>query len=320
MAGRWAVGVDLGGTKIEVGRVSADGRILEKARRPTHADQGAKAVIEAIVEAVKALGDGDGAPAALGIGVAGQIDDDTGAVIFGPNLDWHDVPLAEDLHQALGLPVYVTNDVRAATFGEWRHGAGRGVDDLLCVFVGTGIGGGVVSGGELLHGCSNTAGEIGHLTVQMGGPRCTCGNEGCLEALAGGWAIARDARDAAVADAEAGATLLRRAGGDLSKLTTKDVAEAAEAGDALSRKLLAAAGEALAAGSVGLVNAFNPCRLVFGGGVALGIPDLVDTVTRAVKTRALGAATRRLEVTTAELGGDAGVVGAAAYALEEVEG
>lgn len=317
MAVRWAVGVDLGGTKIEVGRIAGDGRVLEKTRRPTDAGRGAEAVERTLVEAVRALGHGDGEPAALGIGVAGQIDAETGTVIFGPNLDWHDVPLARSLHETLGLPVFVTNDVRAATFGEWRHGAGRGADDLLCIFVGTGIGGGVVSGGRILAGCSNTAGEIGHLTVRQGGPRCTCGNDGCLEALAGGWAIARDAKAAAKADPGAGAALLEAAGGDPEALTARHVADAAAGGDALARRLLGAAAEALAAGAVGLVNAFNPCRLIFGGGIVEGIPDLLETVETTVRKRALGAATRRLEVGGAALGGDAGIVGAAAYALSE---
>jgi glucokinase len=135
-------------------------------------------------------------PPVGGSGSAGQIDPEHGMVRFAPNLGWHNVPFQSDLAGALGLPVVVTNDVRAATWGEWLHGAGKGCNDLVCLFIGTGIGGGVVSGGKMLSGCSNTAGEVGHMIINLHGPPCSCGSRGCFEALAGGWAIARQAREA----------------------------------------------------------------------------------------------------------------------------
>jgi glucokinase len=194
----WSVGVDLGGTKVEAAHVDADGHLQRRLRRPTDVKDGPQAVKLEIVDAVRELVEGAGSPpAGVGVGVAGQIEAGSGVVRFAPNLDWHDVPFQADLGAALGLPVVVTNDVRAAAWGEWLHGAGRGCDDLVCLFVGTGIGGGVVSGGQMLSGCSNTAGELGHMVVDLGGPTCHCGNRGCLEALAGGWAIARRAREPA---------------------------------------------------------------------------------------------------------------------------
>jgi glucokinase len=313
----WAIGVDLGGTKIEAARVDSAGRLLQRLRRPTPVKDGPAAVKAAIVECVRELRQGDAsAPAGVGVGVAGQIDPADGAVLFAPNLHWHNEPFQADLSTALGLPVVVGNDVRVITWGEWLYGAGRGCNDLICLFVGTGIGGGVVSGGRMLTGCSNTAGELGHVTVDLRGPDCHCGNRGCLEALAGGWGIARRAQEAVAADPAAGAALLNRAGGQADTVTAKAVAEAAHAGDALARRLVDEVAEALIAGVVGLVNAFNPCRFILGGGVIEGYPELVQRVDQGVRKRALPAATAPLQVVPALLHNDAGVVGAAALALQ----
>jgi glucokinase len=315
----WAIGVDLGGTKIEVAQVYASGRLRQRARLATDVADGSSAVKDQIVSAVRELQkSADSAPIGIGVGVAGQIEPDTGTVRFAPNLDWHDVRLGSDLSHTLDLPVVVTNDVRAITWGEWLHGAGRGCDDLLCLFAGTGIGGGIVSGGQMLSGCSNAAGELGHITIQMDGPLCHCGNRGCLEALAGGWAIARRAREAIRSDAVVGAPLLERAGGELEKVSAKTVAQAAHAGDPLAQKLVDEVAQALIAGILSLVNVLNPRRLILGGGVMEGLPELVGRVDRGVRERALPAATARLQVVSAQLNGDAGVVGAAALAMHSV--
>jgi len=312
----WAVGVDLGGTKVEVGGVDARGRLLKRMRRPTEVKSGPAAIEAEIVDAVGEMEESMGSPpVGAGVGVAGQIEADTGAVRFAPNLDWHDVPFQADLSRALGLPVVVTNDVRAAAWGEWLHGAGRGCDDLVCVFVGTGIGGGIVSGGQMLSGCSNTAGELGHITVVLDGPLCHCGNRGCLEALASGWAIAQQAQEAVAAKPDGGAMLLKLADGQQKAITAEIVAQAAKDGDVLAQRLLDEALQALIAGAVSLVNAFNPCRLILGGGVIEGLPAWVDQVDRGVRQRALAAARAPLQVVSAALHGDAGVVGAAALSL-----
>jgi glucokinase len=169
--GRWAIGIDLGGTKTIVGQVDGQGKVRRKLLLPTNAPKGPASVKQAIASAVQTLlKDAGSLPAGIGVGVAGQVDAQKGAVFFAPNLGWRDEPLREDLARATGLPVRVENDVRAATRGEWLYGAGRGCNDLICLFVGTGIGGGVVSGGRLLAGCSNTAGELGHITIDLNGP------------------------------------------------------------------------------------------------------------------------------------------------------
>jgi glucokinase len=318
--GVWAIGVDLGGTKVEVAQVDAQGRVRRRLRRPTDVKDGLAAVEAEIVAAVRELHGSVGhPPAGVGVGVAGQIEPDSGVVQYAPNLGWHEVPFQADLSRTLGLPVVVLNDVRAAAWGEWLHGAGQGYDDLVCLFVGTGIGGGVVSGGQMLAGCSNTAGELGHMTVDLHGPVCHCGNTGCLEALASGWAIARRAREAIAADPSAGAFLLGMAGGQPEAVTAKLVAQAAYQNDPLARQLVDEVAQALVAGTVGLVNAFNPCRFILGGGVIEGLPELVQRVDQGVRRLALAAASSPLQVVPAQLHNDAGVVGAAALAIRSFD-
>ncbi|MGA7875640.1 MAG: ROK family protein [Desulfoferrobacter sp.] len=318
--GSAAVGVDLGGTKIAAALVDNSGKMLKYSRVATNVHGGASAVLEQIKELVMNLKNGSSsAVVGVGVGVAGQIEAEKGIVRFAPNLDWHDVPLQSQLSSACNLPVVITNDVRAITWGEWLFGAGRGCDDLICAFVGTGIGGGVVIKGKVVNGCSNTAGEIGHITVDLHGPKCTCGNQGCMEALAGGWGIAREAKRAVSADPIAGATLLKMADGEREKITAKMVADAYKGGDALAKGLIEEAGEALVAGMTSLVNAFNPCRLILGGGVIDGLPEWVELVEQGVHKRALAAATTTLKVLTARLGDDAGVIGAAALAMQSFD-
>ncbi len=317
----WAFGVDLGGTKVEVAVVDAQGAIRQRLKEPTDVKGGPDGITAQIARMIRQLREQgpSSPPAGVGVGVAGQITVDTGVVRFSPNLDWHEVPFRDQLHQALDLPVVITNDVRAATWGEWLHGAGRGVEDLICLFIGTGVGGGVVSGGRVLSGCTNTAGELGHITTDLHGPPCTCGNRGCLEALAGGWAIARRAQEAINDAPTAGVALLEAAGltGPVAPadVTARVVADAARAGDPLARRIVDEVTRALIAGTVGLVNAFNPCRLILGGGVMEGLPELLECVAQGIRRYALDAASEALEVLPAKLHNDAGVVGAASLAI-----
>lgn len=311
----WSIGVDLGGTKLEVAHIDAQGRVRQRLRKATNVKGGPSAIIEDVIGYVWTLREGaDSPPVGVGVGVAGQVEKETGKVAFAPNLDWRDVPLQADLQRSINLPVIVTNDVRAATWGEWLHGAGHGCDDLLCMFVGTGVGGGVVSGGQMLAGCNNTAGEVGHITVDMQGPLCTCGNRGCLEALAGGWAITRQARESVIADPEGGRLLLEMAGGLIEEINVATVARAVRGGDPLARQLIDHAANALIAGATTLINAFNPCRLILGGGVITGVPELISRIDKGVRSQALAAACSSLIVLPAGLRTDAGVIGAAALA------
>jgi len=311
------LGVDLGGTKIETALVDTAGRIVASHRHPTHLEKGPNGVIADVVTSIKTCLDEAGMTAqGLGVGMAGQVDR-AGTVRFAPNLGWRNVPLQVKLQEALGMPVIVNNDVHAATWGEWQHGAGQGIDDLVCLFVGTGIGGGIVSGGQLLEGCYHTAGELGHMTIVAGGRHCRCPNRGCLEAYAGGWAIAERAQEAARVDPKAGQRLVTLAG-SIQQISAATVTQAYTDRDPLARRLVEETAQYLAAGLVSIINAFNPCLLVLGGGVILGLPEYIAMVEGAVRENALPTAVEGLRIVIAALGDKAGVIGAAALARDKI--
>jgi glucokinase len=311
------IGVDLGGSKLKVGLVDRNGCVLSVCNIPIQSDKEQGRVIANILVGIdECLNKTNQMAKAVGIGVAAQVDLN-GVVRCSPNLGWNNVPLRKEVEKQLGIPVVVTNDVRAATWGEWQYGSGRGIDDLAVVFVGTGIGGGVVTGGKLLAGCNNSGGELGHITIIYNGRKCHCPNSGCLEAYAGGWAIAERAQEALRAEEEG--HLLKILAGDVEKITAATVGQAYHEGDLLAQRLVEETGRYLAAGLVSIVNAFNPCRIVLGGGVVEGIPELVQMVKRFVPKRALEVAVEDLEIVRGALGSDAGVVGAAALARDLVD-
>jgi len=316
-----SIGIDLGGTKIQAALVTADATVLQDLRRPTNADSGADAAVEEITTMVSELRQKAESRevASVGIGVAGQVEADTGVVRGAPNLGWQDYPLQEKLKDATGLPVSVVNDVRAATFGEWRYGGGRGTNDLVCLFIGTGVGGGVVTGGELLAGANNSAGEMGHMTISLHGPQCRCRNHGCLEAYAGGWAIAQRAQTLVRADQRAGAKILQITEGQIDEITAEHVSEAFRQRDPLARDIIEVAVEALIAGCITIANALNPERIIFGGGVIEGVPELIEQIAQGVQKRALPSAVDHLRFLKAELGDNTGVIGAAALAREAAD-
>jgi glucokinase len=309
------LGVDLGGTKVNVGLVDADGRLLSFHKSMIHASKEPKMVLADISTGVEAcLSKSNQEAKALGIGVAAQVDR-KGVVRFSPNLGWQNVPLKKKLEKQIGVPVFVTNDVNAATWGEWGYGAGQGVDDLAVLFVGTGVGGGIITGKKLLTGCSNSGGELGHITIVYDGRQCHCPNKGCLEAYVGGWAIAERAQEAIKSLSTEGRRLLSLAG-SIKKVTAVTVSQAYREGDLLARLLVEETGRYLAAGVVSIVNAFNPCVLALGGGVIEGIPELIQIVKNDVSAMALEASVKELKIVKAALGVDAGVIGAATLAQE----
>jgi len=310
-----SIGVDLGGTKTEISLIDNSGQVLHSLRRPTPVDDKGEAIEKEITNAVQELQNKAKTRIdCIGIGIAGQIDSTQGIVRFAPNLKWHNVPLQRNLEKALNIPIYLANDVRAATFGEWIYGAGKGCKDLVCIFLGTGIGGGIVSDGQLLQGASNTAGEIGHMTIDFNGPPCTCPNRGCLEAFAGGWAIAKRAQKAIFENPKQGKAILEMAGGSPENVAAKTVIQAANQSDPLARKIMEEVFQALIAGTVNLINAFNPSRIVFGGGLLDGIPEVIDILNIEARKRALEAATAPLQILSTKLQGKAGAIGAAAMA------
>lgn len=316
----WAIGIDLGGTKIEAALVNSSGQLRDRLRVPTESQQGYNAILKRLAETIHQLSSQNGniIASAIGIGVAGQISTSSGIVHDAPNLKWHEVRLQDDLSAMIHKDVRVCNDVRAASWGEWQHGAGKNCNDFVCIFVGTGIGGSIVSGGQMLTGCNNTSGEIGHMTLDMHGPECHCGNKGCFEALAGGWAIERDARAFVQADMQAGKFMLALAENKIADITAITVAEAGRQHDALANSIIDNLGNSLIAGCASVVNAFGPCRLILGGGIIEGMPQLLDRIEKGIKQSALKAAIKDLEVLPATLHNDSGVIGAAAFAFNQL--
>ncbi|HDY73686.1 MAG TPA: ROK family protein [Euryarchaeota archaeon] len=315
----YSIGIDLGGTKVEAALLDGEGKLVSDLRYQTQADKGAENIVSELLNAVETLQTEAGVSAsAVGVGVAGQVNL-TGEVLSAPNLPFKNTRLQERLASKTGLPVIVTNDVRAATFGEWWFGAGKGVDDLVVMFVGTGVGGGVVSGGRLLVGCNNMAGELGHITLVANGRKCRCPNYGCIEAYAGGWAIAERAQEA-VRDSPREGRALKSIAGTVDEITAATVSQAYKEGNLLANKIVDKTARYLAAGVVGIVNTFNPCMLILGGGVIEGLNHMIPIVEDTVKKQALRPSLEDLQIVKAGLGGKAGVVGAAAFAKEKSRG
>ncbi|UCE97072.1 MAG: ROK family protein [Candidatus Bathyarchaeota archaeon] len=313
----FTLGVDLGGTKVKTALIDFRGQILAVNKHPIHPSKGFEGVIADIIKGIEeCLNETRKKAHALGIGIAGQVDWN-GVVRHAQNLELENAPLEKILREKLGVPTVVVNDVRAATWGEWRYGSGKGVNDLVVLFVGTGIGGGVITGGNMLEGCSNAGGELGHITIVAKGRKCHCPNMGCLEAYAGGWAIAERAQEAVSFDPKGGLHLTSLADG-IENITAATVSQAYREGDSLANQLVEETGEYLAAGIVSIINAFNPCLLVLGGGVIEGLPELVPTVEDFIRKRALESAVENLEVTKAACGDNAGVIGAAALAQSRI--
>jgi glucokinase len=309
-----AIGLDVGGTKIAAMRVATDGTILARERLPSPADDMAR-TLAAMVEAAEAVRTPE--VGAVGIGAAGLVASATGTLSFAPNLAWRNVGLVAQITDALGLPALAENDATVAAWGEYRFGAGRGHEHLLLVTVGTGIGGGIVAGGTLFRGANGYAGEIGHVIVEPGGPPCGCGNRGCWEQVASGHAIQRAGREAA--ERYPHSKIAQLAEGVPDRVTGSVVTQAAQGGDETAVAILAKVGRRLGEGIAGLVNVLDPEVVVIGGG-AVTAGDLLLEPARKAFAAAVEAPTFRppVPIVPAALGNDAGAVGAAALALEEL--
>ncbi len=315
----FVVAVDLGGTSLRVAAVDFHGKLLKRVSTPTRAEDGAAAVIDRIVDKIiEAVGpDGTRNAAAVAMGVPGPYDPRTGVVIEPPNLPgWNHIPIRDIMQSRLGVPVFVGNDANVAALGEHRFGAGAGADHMIYITVSTGIGGGIISNGKLLLGAEGGAGEVGHMTIDMNGPKCPCGNVGCLEVLASGTAIARDARARVAGGAVS--SLRDAVKGQIEMITAETVVDEARAGDILSSELVRNAAIALGVGVVNLAHLFDPNLVIIGGGVSNAGPLLFKPVSDIVEQRAMKIVKRHLRILPAALGGDTGLIGAAALALDEL--
>jgi glucokinase len=298
------IGIDVGGTNMTGGLATGDGSLVAKVRRATDRPGGAMAGLKLITEIISDLAGqaaANGVPVEIvGVGFGGPVDFARGVVLLSHHVEgWEGVPLRDELERRFRFPVVVDNDANAGTLGEWRFGAGRGFDDLLYVNIGTGIGGGVIAGGQLVRGARNLAGEIGHTIVSRGGPLCTCGKRGCLEACASGDALARRGSEA----------LGRPVSG-------REVFSLAAGGDAAAQRVLSEVIEDLAHGIGTAVSLLNPEAVIIGGGLSEAPAALfLEPLRCAVPRYCLDGAGRGLRVEVAQLRYDAGVMGAVALAL-----
>lgn len=316
---RLAIGVDIGGTKVAAGLVDSAGRVVQRARLQTpHRSTSARVVEDTIAQVVDELR-GHREAVAVGVGAAGFVDAERSSVLFAPHLSWRQEPLREALRRRFGLTVVVENDANAALWAEHRFGAARDEDDVVMVNLGTGVGGGLLLRGELFRGSFGIAGEFGHMQVEPGGRRCECGNRGCWEQYASGNALVREARELCAAGSPVAHGLLERVDGDVTRLTGPAVTAAAMDGDAAAIELFEDVGRWLGVGLANLAAAFDPSLFVIGGGVSDADELLLSPAREAFRRQLTGRGFRpEARVVRAQLGNEAGLVGAADLARDRV--
>jgi len=315
--------VDLGGTKIIAAVVLRDGRIISRHHCLTLADEGPDAVINRLLSAIgRTAAKAKLKTSDLGgvvIAAAGILSAEEGVVTTSPNLPhWCDVPLGDILTHELGTVTYLINDASAAALGEHRFGAGKEVRNLIYLTVSTGIGGGIIIDGRLYSGTDGCAAELGHMTIDSHGPQCNCGNFGCLEVLASGTAMAKDA-SGRIGRGER-SSIAGLVEGRLEIITAETVALAARQGDPLAIDVVTKAANYLGIGLANLVNIFNPELILVGGGVSKMGDMLLRPARKVVRERAFQLPARTVRIVRARLGGDAGIMGAAVHTFEREPG
>jgi glucokinase-like ROK family protein len=312
----YVIGIDFGATHLNLLAADFSARILEEIEVQIDIQDGPKDCLakansrlqELLAKACLDLKDVH----TIGLGVPGPILAEAGMVVSPPIMPgWDRYPIRDTLQGLWGCPVSVNNDAELGALGEWASGAGRGERNLVYIKVGTGIGAGLLMDGQIYRGVSGSAGEIGHLTIEENGPLCTCGNQGCLEAIAGGRAIAQQAQQAIQQGLRTQLSSIE----PVESITARDVAATAGRGDLLAQQILARAGLHIGIAIAGLVNMFNPGMVIIGGGVAQTGDILLEPMRQAVLRRSLPAATRVVRITTAMLGHRSSSMGAVIQAL-----
>ncbi len=316
------IGVDLGGTKILAGVFTPQLKLQQTAKLSTKSERGFDAVVARIARCVRDVVDEADLSLknirAIGIGAPGAIDPDSGEVIFAPNLRWKDAPLKKELERALDVPVFVENDCNICTLGVHEVELKGKPRDLIGIFLGTGIGGGLILDGKLYGGFNKTAGELGHMVIQVGGPKCGCGNNGCFEALASRTAIFREIQKAVK---DGGKTVLTEMlGSDLAELKSGDLRKALRKGDKLVEKVIEDAAEYTGIAIANLINIFNPEVVVVGGGVIDALEDeMMSIIVETALDYAMPGTTKGIEIIASKLGDLAGITGGAVLAKQKVK-
>lgn len=314
------IGIDLGGTRLRVALANRAGNIIRHRVLPTLAEEGRNAVLGRLIAEARTILDPINLVdlAMVAVAVPGPVDPFSGIVYRPPNLPgWGDIELKSILEEELTVPVIVGNDANLAALAEHHFGAGRGASHLVYVTMSTGIGGGIVNDGELFLGAWGGAAEIGHMTIDLNGPRCSCGNFGCLEAMASGSAITREAARRIASGSTS--VLTERVHRNLDELRTQLIVQAAQEGDPLANQVITWAAYNLGVGLANVMHLFDPNVIVIGGGVSNAWNLLMPTIQRALRERAMEVYVRRTRIVRSELGDDAGMLGAVALAIDEAK-
>lgn len=313
------IGIDLGGTKILAGVFTPQLKLLQTAKLTTKSSRGFDAVVDRIARCVRdAVDEADLSLKqikAIGIGAPGAVDPDSGEVIFAPNLDWKDAPLKKELEKLLDVPVFAENDTNLCTLGVHEVELKGKPRNMIGVFLGTGIGGGIVLDGKLYGGFNRTAGEVGHMVIQVGGPVCGCGNKGCFEALASRTAIFREVLRH-IKDGEK-TVLTEMLGDNLEDMKSGDLRKAIKRGDKLVEKIVEEAAEYTGIAIANLINIFNPEVIVLGGGVIDALEDeMMAIIVETAFDYAMPGTTKGIEIVASKLGDHAGITGGAVLAKQ----
>ncbi|MEW6145100.1 MAG: ROK family protein [Thermodesulfobacteriota bacterium] len=314
--GKKVIGIDVGGTNLRGAVVSADGKILRRMKIASQADKGIEAVIDNLASLIRSVSEGEDV-SGVGFGIPGIIDFKTGIITQAPNIsNVNNYPIRESLRKRLGdgIGVIIENDANCAAVGEWWMGAGRDVDSLVMITLGTGVGGGIVLDGKLWRGADGFGGEVGHMTIYPGGPKCNCGNYGCLEVYSSATGIRRMVKEA-LADPDAETALGELVKDEDPGRIPEVVMKAAQEGDRVALGIWEQFGIALGIGMASLVNILNVEMIVIGGGVSQAWELFIERALAELKRRALRAPAERVKVMESVLGDDEGIIGASYLAL-----
>ena len=318
---QYLIGVDIGGTNIKLALVGKNARLKDRRIFSTTGFKGRSTLLYGIESQIEDLILGQGLKKreimGVGIGVPGAVDIRTGTVHYLTNIPgWREVPLGKILRKRLSIPVFIDNDVNVMALGEVYFGSGKGAVNMLCITLGTGVGGGLILDGKLYRGSSYTAGEFGHIPINIDGPRCKCGSRACVEAYAGNRYIVKNVS----AQSRSGAkTLITKfVKGDLSKITPEIISEAERKNDKFAKKVWIDIGEKIGIGLAGVVNLLNVEKIIIGGGVAAAGKSLFDSIKKTINKRAMQLPAKTARVVKARLGYDAGLIGAATLVLYEL--
>lgn len=310
---KYSIGIDLGGTKILIALVDRNtGEVLEHVKKKTKKDKGPKNIIRKMLEGIEELIEISGKTfdeiSSIGVGAAGQIDRENGIIIAAANLDCYDLNLKKILTEKFNLPVYVGNDVEIATIGEQKFGAGKDCKDFVCVFVGTGVGSAIVKDGKIITGATGTAGEIGHIIVDLNGRQCSCGAHGCLEAYASRSAIERRIEGALKKGRKSCILDYLETG---KSITSSMIQKSIEREDELVLQCVTEASEYLSGGIASIINFINPELIILGGGLIEAVDYFYQKTIKKAKAKSLPVPAEKIQFKKAMLGDYSGVIGAA---------